>query len=326
MKLAIAYAGQGSQYAGMGKDFYENNETFRRAFDEAAAGADFDLKELCFEDPDGKLTQTEYTQPALVAFGSAVNSVLSDMGILQKADYLFGLSLGEYTALQGTGVWTAPEATAVAAFRGAAMARAAEGIACGMDAIVGLDREALQKITEEATETVRARHPETPADRLSVWITNDNCPGQMVISGDSESVETAGQLAAAAGARVLPLQVSGPFHTPWMAPAGEALKEVFRKYPPAAPKIPVVHNYTARPQAEGETIPDLLVAQVQNGVRMRESIDFLLDVGVDTFIEIGPGHTVTGFVKKAARARKSSVTTCVVEKTADLEKLQEAFA
>lgn len=320
MKLAICYAGQGSQHTGLGKEFYENNDLFRAAFDRAASGTDIDLKTACFENPDDMLTQTAVTQPALVAFGSAVSAVLFSEGILKKASYLLGLSLGEYTALQAAGVWSPEEAVRIAAFRGKAMTEAAEGIDCAMSAIIGPEKEAVEAVCAE----VRAQ---TGTDaKTGVFVTNDNCPGQVVISGDSRSVAAAGEKAAAAGARVMPLKVSGPFHTPFMAPAGEALSGLFKKTAMSPEQIPVVHNYTARPQDEDESLKELLVAQVQNGVRMRESLLYLLDQGVDTFLEVGPGHTITGFVRKCAKAAGKKVLPLTLETPEDLENVKEALA
>ena len=333
MKLAICYAGQGAQKTGMGQAFYDNNKAFHAVFDRASSALDFDLKRACFQNPEDILMQTEVTQPALVAFASGVTAALEEKGILQKAAYVLGLSLGEYSALEAAGVWGPEEAVKIAAFRGKAMASAAEGIDCAMSAVIGLEKQQVEDICSEVMKAgesgnatgqtdisgdakmVDARQPKT-----GVWLTNDNCPGQVVISGDSASVAAAGEKAAAAGGRVMPLHVSGPFHTPWMAPAGDALKDLFKKIGFGPERIPVVHNFTARPQDKNENLSDLLAAQVQNGVRMRESIDWLLEQGVDTFLEVGPGHTITGFVRKCAKAAGKSVQTLTVETPEDLLK------
>ena len=207
MKLAILYAGQGSQHPGMGKDLYERYPAFREAFD--AADLDFDLRSVCFDDPEGVLNLTQYTQPCMVAFAAGVTAVLKENGV--KADDLAGLSLGEYSALEAAGVFTAKQAVELAAFRGRAMADAAKGIECGMTAVMNLDRDALAKCCE--------------ASALGcVQICNYNCPGQLVIGGEKAAVEKAAELAKAAGARrCIPLKVSGPFHTRLMHPAGDAL-------------------------------------------------------------------------------------------------------
>ena len=179
MKLAVLYAGQGAQHPGMGKEFYEASPAFRAAFDSAAL--DFDLHRVCFEDPDGVLNQTEYTQPCMVAFACGVTAVLAEKGV--KPAYLAGLSLGEYSALQAAGVFTAKQAIELTAFRGKAMAEAAKGLACGMTAVLGLDREKLSACCEQAAETG------------CVQICNYNCPGQLVIGGEKAAVEQAAALA-----------------------------------------------------------------------------------------------------------------------------------
>jgi len=175
MKLAVLYAGQGAQHPGMGKEFYEASSAFRAAFDSAAL--DFDLHRVCFEDPDGVLNQTEYTQPCMVAFACGVTAVLAEKGV--KPAYLAGLSLGEYSALQAAGVFTAKQAIELTAFRGKAMAEAAKGLACGMTAVLGLDREKLSACCEQAAETG------------CVQICNYNCPGQLVIGGEKAAAEQA---------------------------------------------------------------------------------------------------------------------------------------
>ena len=205
MKLAVLYAGQGAQHPGMGKEFYKASPAFRAAFDSAAL--DFDLHRVCFEDPDGVLNQTEYTQPCMVAFACGVTAVLAEKGV--KPAYLAGLSLGEYSALQAAGVFTAKQAIELTAFRGRAMAEAAKGLDCGMTAVLGLDREKLSACCEQAAEAG------------CVQICNYNCLGQLVIGGEKAAVEQAAALAKEAGARrCIPLKVSGPFHTKLMAPAG----------------------------------------------------------------------------------------------------------
>ena len=175
MKLAILYAGQGSQHPGMGKDLYERYPAFREAFN--AADLDFDLESVCFDDPEGVLNLTQYTQPCMVAFAAGVTAVLKENGV--KADDLAGLSLGEYSALEAAGVFTAKQAVELAAFRGKAMADAAKGIECGMTAVMNLDRDALAKCCEEASALG------------CVQICNYNCPGQLVIGGEKAAVEKA---------------------------------------------------------------------------------------------------------------------------------------
>ena len=283
MKLAILYAGQGSQHPGMGKDLYEAYPAFRAAFD--AAELDFDLKRTCFEDPDGVLNQTEYTQPCMVAFAAGVTAVLRENGV--QADTLAGLSLGEYSALEAAGVFTAKQAVELAAYRGKAMADAAKGIDCGMTAVLNLDRDALAKCCADA------------ADLGVVQICNYNCPGQLVIGGEKAAVDKAAELAKAAGARrCLPLKVSGPFHTTFMAPAGDALAKRFASEAFGAMQTPVLFNCLGREKTDAESIPALLVKQVQSSVYMEDTLRRLGELGVTDILEVGPGKALSGFVKK----------------------------
>ena len=301
MKLAILYAGQGSQHPGMGKDLYEAYPAFRAAFD--AAELDFDLKRTCFEDPDGVLNQTEYTQPCMVAFAAGVTAVLKENGV--QADDLAGLSLGEYSALEAAGVFTAKQAVELAAYRGKAMADAAKGIDCGMTAVLNLDRDALAKCCAEA------------ADLGVVQICNYNCPGQLVIGGEKAAVDKAAELAKAAGARrCLPLKVSGPFHTTFMAPAGDALAKRFASEAFGAMQTPVLFNCLGREKTDAESIPALLEKQVQSSVYMEDTLRRLGELGVTDILEVGPGKALSGFVKKTLGA---DVHCTAVETAEELE-------
>ena len=289
MKLAFLYAGQGSQHVGMGRDLYEAYPAFRQVLD--SAPVDFDLKKLCFEGPEEQLNDTRYTQPCMVAFAAGVTALLKDAGIVP--DYAAGLSLGEYSALQCAGVFDAPTAISLVAFRGQAMANAVQGRPCGMAAVLGIDRESLKAVCAEAS------------DEGVVECTNFNCPGQIVISGDAAAVDKAGELAKAAGAkRVLPLKVSGPFHTSLMAPAGDALREKFQSVSFGEMAIPVLFNCLGDLKGEADTIPNLLERQVQSSVYLEDTIRRLRELGVDTAVEIGPGRALSGFVKKTAKEIK----------------------
>lgn len=283
MKLGFLYAGQGSQHPGMGRDLYDAFPEFRTVFD--SAELEFDLKSVCFEDPDGVLNLTQYTQPCMVAFAAGMTAVLRKEGIVPQA--AAGLSLGEYSALHAAGVFDAPTAVRVAAFRGEAMRKAAEGLECAMMAVLGLDRASLLDACRQASELG------------VVEIANYNCPGQLVIGGETAAVKKAAELAKAMGAkRCLPLKVSGPFHTSLLAPAGDALRDYFRTVEFQAPQIPVLFNCLGAPLGEGDTIPALLERQVQSSVYMEDSIRAMADMGIDTIVEIGPGKVLSGFVRK----------------------------
>lgn len=286
MKLAFLYAGQGSQHAGMGRDLYEAYPAFRAAMD--GPSLEFDLKTLCFEGPEEQLAQTRYTQPCMVAFAAGVTAVLSEKGL--RPQLAAGLSLGEYSALHAAGVFDAKTAVELVAFRGKAMEKAAEGRSSAMAAVLMLGREELQTCCDTASHLG------------VVEIANLNCPGQIVIGGEAAAVEEAGRLAREAGARrVMPLKVSGPFHTSLMAPAGEALRERFTSTTFRPMVFPVLFNCLGGPMGAEDSIPDLLVRQVQGTVRLEDSIRYLEKAGVDTVVEIGPGKVLSGFLKKTAK-------------------------
>lgn len=300
MKLAFLYAGQGSQHAGMGADLYASSPVFRRVMDEAAAAVDFDLKTTCFEDPEGVINQTQYTQPCMVAFAAGVTAMLAEEGI--RPEYAAGLSLGEYSALECAGVFDAKTAVELVAFRGKAMAKASEGLACGMTAVLALDRDRLQACCDEASALG------------VVQICNYNCPGQLVIGGQKAAVDRAAELAKEAGAkRCLPLKVSGPFHTALMHPAGVALAERFAGVNFAPMRMPVLFNCLGHEKAPADSIADLLVRQVQSSVYLEDTIRRLAELGVDTVVEIGPGRAISGFVKKTV----GSAMTCLNIETAE---------
>ena len=305
MKLGFLYAGQGSQHPGMGADLYERFPTFRAVLDSAAEQVDFDLKEVSFTDAKGILNETRYTQPCMVAFAAGITALLAERGIVPAA--AAGLSLGEYSALHAAGVFDADTAVELVAFRGKAMEDAAAGRPSAMVAVLGLDRAALQEACDEASA------------RGCVVIANYNCPGQLVIGGDKAAVDKAAGLALAAGARrCLPLNVSGPFHTSLMHPAGDALREKCKAVRFAPMQFPVLFNCLGHEMEETDTIAALLEKQVQSGVRWEVTVRRLAELGVDTAIEIGPGRALTGFVKKTVG---SAISCYPVETAAQLQQL-----
>lgn len=290
MKLAFVYAGQGSQFAGMGKDLYENYPAARAVFDQFPA--DFDLRTTCFEDPEGLLNQTRYTQPCMLAVAMAITDILAENGI--TPEMTAGLSLGEYSALYCAGVLDRQTAAELITFRGQAMQKASEGVESGMTAILGLDRELVQKACDQA----QAEGSVCPA--------NFNCPGQIVIGGARRAVDAAAQNALLLGARkAVPLTVSGPFHTFFMQPAGDALRERFKSVSFGEMKIPVVFNCLGREKTAEESIPELLERQVQSPVYFWDSIEYMRAQGVDTIVEIGPGKVLSGFIKKIEKSIKT---------------------
>lgn len=305
LKLGFLYAGQGSQHPGMGADLYEAYPAFRRVLDAAQAEVDFDLRRTCFEDPEGVLNQTRYTQPCMVAFAAGLTAVLRERGIVPAA--AAGLSLGEYSALHAAGVFDAETAVHLVAFRGKAMEEAAKGHDSAMVAVLGLEREPLE------AACAAARYLGT------VVIANYNCPGQLVIGGDKAAVEEAAAVAKEHGAkRCLPLKVSGPFHTPLMKPAGEALEARFQSVPFGEMRIPVLFNCLGREKGPEDSIPALLVRQVQSSVYMEDSIRRMAALGLDALVEIGPGKALSGFVKKTV----PGFPVHAVETAADVEALE----
>ena len=263
------------------------------------------MKEVCFTDAAGVLNETQYTQPCMTAFAAGLTAVLRKAGI--TPDYAAGLSLGEYSALACAGVLDVPTAVALTAFRGKAMAAAAAGRTCGMTAVLGLEQAPLQACCDAA------------AEEGVVQICNYNCPGQLVIGGDKAAVDKAAALALAAGARrCLPLNVSGPFHTSLMHPAGDALQEKFKSIHFAPMQFPVLFNCLGHEMAENDAVAALLEKQVQSGVRWEATVRRLAELGVDTAIEIGPGKVLTGFAKKTVG---SAISCYPVETATQLQQL-----
>ena len=291
--LGIVYAGQGSQRVGMGQDFYEKYDSFRETIDGATEAVknvtDMDVAKLCFEGPEEQLSQTKYTQPAMVAFAIGVTKLLREAGI--TADYTCGLSLGEYSALYEAGAIDEADVMELIAKRGKYMAEASEGLDVKMAAVMGADRETVFECCDKATAELKGEK--------IVQAANFNCPGQIVISGDALAVDKASAYLKEAGARrIVPLKVSGPFHTSLMKPAGDKLAEEFKNISFNEEQSKVVFNCLGREKNDGEDIPTLLEKQVQSSVYLEDSIKYMVDAGVDTIIEIGPGKAISKFINK----------------------------
>ena len=303
-KIAFIFPGQGAQTCGMGQDFYEQTETGKRIFDKATELMGFSMPQLCFEEND-RLDVTEYTQAAMVTASIAMMRVLEENGI--KPDVAAGLSLGEYCALAAAGVMSDEDAIRTVRQRGILMQEAVPVGEGAMAAILALDASAIEEVTG-AME--------------GVWIANYNCPGQIVISGEKAAVEDACEKLKAAGAkRAVMLNVSGPFHSGMLADAGERLGEVLSQVELHEPQIPYVANVTAQYVKSAAEVKELLTRQVSSSVRWQQSVEAMIADGVDTFIEIGPGKTLAGFMRKISR----DVKTLNVEKLEDISKVAEAL-
>ena len=306
MGTVFLYAGQGSQRVGMGQDFYEQYETYRSFIDSLAL--DFDIKALMHEGPEDKLSLTEYTQPAMAAFAAGVTALLKENGI--AADAACGLSLGEYGALHAAGVFDAQTLVELVAYRGKVMADAAKGLECSMSAILGSDSGTIE-------EACRAYDGDG-----YVTVANYNCPGQTVICGDEGAVAAVeADLKERGAKRCVRLKVSGPFHTKYMTPAAEKLGERLAEIAMHAPSIPVTANVTGDFYQDGDDIREVLMKQIQSSVRLEDDLKKLLEAGYTDFIEIGPGNTMSGFLKKTARAAGAKVTIRGIDKAEDFEKI-----
>lgn len=303
-KTAVIFPGQGAQYVGMAKDFYDNFEDSKKVFDEADDVLDIELKKICFEENDD-INKTEYTQPAMVAAEVAIYEHLKNAGL--KADVFAGLSLGEYSALVAAGAMTLADGIKTVRRRGILMQNEVPLGMGGMAAVIAMDADKIAEICEN-----------TPG---KVQIANYNCPGQIVISGEAEAVKAASAALAEAGAkRVIPLNVSGPFHSQMLVPAGEKLYDFLQGVDVAEGFAPYYCNADAEEITDAAKVKELLKRQVYSSVRWQQTIENMIADGVDTFIAVGPGKTLTGFMKKINREVKS-INIATVDDLAKLEEL-----
>ena len=283
-KLAFIFPGQGAQYVGMGKDFYENIPTCREIIQKAGEISGVSLEEICFEENE-KISITEYTQIAMAAVEAAILKALEEKSIFP--DMTAGLSLGEYSAILASGAMSMEDIFYTVRKRGIYMQEAVpEGGA--MSAVLGMEAETIEKICQDTEGTVS--------------VANYNCPGQIVITGEEKAVQRACQKLKEAGAkRILPLKVSGPFHCRLLKSAGKKLSNVLEEISLQDIRIPYISNVTAKAVTDKEDIKELLVQQVSSSVRWQQCIETMIEDGVDTFVEIGPGKTLSGFMRKISR-------------------------
>ncbi|HPP03496.1 MAG TPA: ACP S-malonyltransferase [Spirochaetota bacterium] len=290
MKIALLFAGQGAQYVGMGKDFYENFSVAKKYFDMAEDILKTPIKSICFDGPEETLKMTENTQPAILLHSFVCYKILEEKGL--KADTFAGFSLGEYSALTASGVISFEDGIKLVRERGLIMDRAVKSITGGMAAILGLEDSVVEDICKKVGGVI------VPA--------NYNCPGQLVISGEMEAIEKACKMAEEMDAkRVVVLNVSGPFHSPLLEPSASELRKVLDSI--TFNKIgnkKILSNVTASYHNDNE-LKDMLVKQMYSPVKWRMTIENLIKDGYDTFIELGPGKTLSGFMRSIDKTKTS---------------------
>jgi [acyl-carrier-protein] S-malonyltransferase len=283
--IAFIFPGQGSQYVGMGKELYDNFSVAKQIFEEADDALHLSISGLCFNGPEEALKLTENTQPALLTTSIATLKVLqAEKGLIPQ--FTAGHSLGEYSALVGSGAFTFAEAVKIVRLRGKFMQEAVPVGVGAMAAVLGMEREQVEKICEE----VSSGEVLTPA--------NFNCPGQIVIAGHAKAVERAIERVKKDGKKAVPLPVSAPFHSPLMKPAGERLEKALEEISVSNLRIPVVTNVEAEVNTSKDRVKGLLVAQVSSPVRWEESMRKMIGKGIEQVLEIGPGKVLSGLMKR----------------------------
>ncbi len=289
-KIALVFPGQGSQFVGMGKELVQHSPAAKQIFDKADAALGLSLSALCFEGPEEDLRLTVNTQPAILTMSVAVLEAIKEKHPNLQAEFTAGHSLGEYSALVAAGSLSFEDAVKTVRSRGQFMEEAVPAGQGAMSAVLGMDRDLLHQVCEEVS-----------SQGYPVQLANLNSPGQIVISGSAEGVKLAGDKAKESGAkRVMPLNVSGPFHSSLMAPASEKLASVLDGVEIHDARIPVVANVSAKAVTQASDIKQSLIQQVASPVLWEDSVMYMVEQGVTTFIEIGPGKVLTGLIKKIA--------------------------
>ena len=300
MKICFIFSGQGAQYNNMGKELYDNFPICKQVFEDANNALGFNITDVCFNE-DARLNETEYTQPAILTTSYAIFKLMEEKGV--KADYMAGLSLGEYSALCASGAIDFKEGVALVRKRGKYMTEAVPSGVGAMSAVMNADEEVINEALKEAS-----------TDTELAMIANYNAPGQIVIAGHTPAIERAEAILKEKGVKkVIRLNVSGPFHTSLLKPASDKLAIELDNITINTPNVDVFTNLTGE---KVENIKDTLIKQVMSPVKWEQTIKNLIALGVDTFIELGPGKTLSSFVKKVSK----EVSVYNVEDLASLEK------
>ncbi len=289
MPTALICPGQGAQHVGMGKDFHDKFGVAARVFETADKALGFPLTRLCFEGPEEHLNKTDAAQLAIYVTSVAIFETLLELGKAKAPDFAAGLSLGEYTALHIAGVFSFEDGLKIVKARGQLMQAAAEAGPSTMLALMGADETGVNAVCAEAAQ----REVLVPA--------NFNTPGQVVISGAVGACQRAVGIAEVKGFKAIPLKVAGAFHSPFMQSAADQMAQVLASVQFLPPKVPVISNVTAQPHGDSDSIKKLLVQQIVAPVRWYQSIETLRAKGVDKWIEVGPGRTLTGMMRKIDR-------------------------
>ena len=300
MKVCFIFSGQGAQYNGMGKELYDNFSICKQVFEDANNALGFNITDICFNE-DERLNQTEYTQPSILTTSYAIYKLMEEKGI--KADYMAGLSLGEYSALCASGSINFKECVTLVKKRGKYMTEAVPIGVGAMSAVMNADEDIINEALKEAS-----------TDTELAMIANYNAPGQIVIAGHTPAIERAEIILKEKGIKkVIRLNVSGPFHTSLLKPASDKLAMELENITISTPNVHVFTNLTGE---KVENIKDTLIKQVMSPVKWEQTIKNLINLGVDTFIELGPGKTLSSFVKKVSKG----VNIYNVEDLSSLEK------